>query len=38
MKDKLLNIKEEAISSVHEAKDLDDLENLRVKYLGKKDS
>lgn len=36
MKDKLLNIKEEAISYIGEAKDLDELEDLRVKYLGKK--
>jgi len=36
MKDELIRIKEEAISDINGANRLDDLENVRIKYLGKK--
>jgi len=36
MKDKLLSIKEEVLSSIEKAKDLNEIEDIRVKYLGKK--
>src|SRR3989344_4354135 len=36
MKDELLNVKNHAISQITEAKDLTDLEQIRVSYLGRK--
>jgi len=36
MKDKLLSIREEVLSDLSSAKDLKDIEDIRVKYLGKK--
>ncbi len=36
MKEKLLSIREEVLSCIDSAKDLNDIEDIRVKYLGKK--
>ncbi|MFS8540501.1 MAG: phenylalanine--tRNA ligase subunit alpha [Tissierellales bacterium] len=36
MKDKLLSIREEALFSINSAKDLNEIEDIRVRYLGKK--
>src|SRR5690606_37179922 len=36
MKEKLLSIREEALSCINSAKDLNEIEDIRVRYLGKK--
>ena len=36
MKEQLANIRQQALAALNEAKDMADLDQLRVKYLGKK--